>query len=78
MADRCEFAGTGIRKPLRRVRQRFARFRDPRRRIKVVNTLRQQTADIDGVGETIILANSVSLDELNEEKKKAIDAMNKK
>jgi hypothetical protein len=35
-------------------------------------------ADIDGVGETIILANSVSLDELNEEKKKAIDAMNKK
>jgi hypothetical protein len=34
-------------------------------------------ADIDG-GETIILANSVSLDELNEEKKKAIDTMNKK
>lgn len=27
---------------------------------------------------TIILANSVSLDELNEEKKRAIDAMNKK
>ena len=35
-------------------------------------------ADIDGVAETIILANSVSLDELNEEKKKAIDTMNKK
>ena len=35
-------------------------------------------ADIDGVGETIILANSVSLDELNEEKKNAIDAINKK
>ncbi|HSA73019.1 MAG TPA: hypothetical protein VLD84_03595 [Nitrososphaeraceae archaeon] len=35
-------------------------------------------ADADGVGETIILANSVSLDELNEEKKKAIDTMNKK
>jgi hypothetical protein len=35
-------------------------------------------ADIDGVGETIILANSVSIDELNEEKKKAIDTMNKK
>ena len=34
--------------------------------------------DIDGVGETIILANSVSLDELDEEKKKAIDTMNKK
>lgn len=29
-------------------------------------------------GATIILANSVSLDELNEEKKRAIDAMNKK
>jgi hypothetical protein len=29
-------------------------------------------------GVTIILANSVSLDELNEEKKRAIDAMNKK
>lgn len=35
-------------------------------------------AGIDGVGEIIILANSVSLDELNEEKKKAIDTMNKK
>ncbi len=32
--------------------------------------------EIDGA--TIILANSVSLDELNEEKKRAIDAMNKK
>lgn len=31
----------------------------------------------EGVG-TIILANSVSLDELNEEKKRAIDTMNKK
>lgn len=29
-------------------------------------------------GDTIILANSVSLDELNEEKKRAIDTMNKK
>jgi hypothetical protein len=29
-------------------------------------------------GAIIILANSVSLDELNEEKKRAIDAMNKK
>jgi hypothetical protein len=35
-------------------------------------------ADIDEDGETIILANSVSFDELNEEKKRAIDAMNKK
>jgi hypothetical protein len=35
-------------------------------------------ADINGVDETIILANSVSLDELNEEKKKAIDTMNNK
>lgn len=29
-------------------------------------------ADIDGVGETIILANSVSLDELNEEKRRLL------
>lgn len=34
--------------------------------------------DIDKSGNTIILANSVSLDELNEEKKRAIDTMNKK
>ena len=34
--------------------------------------------DIDKGADTIILANSVSLDELNEEKKRAIDAMNKK
>lgn len=34
--------------------------------------------EIDEGANTIILANSVSLDELNEEKKKAIDAMNKK
>jgi hypothetical protein len=34
--------------------------------------------DIDEGGETIILANSVSLNELNEEKKRAIDKMNKK
>lgn len=34
--------------------------------------------EIDKGGDTIILANSVSLDELNEEKKRAIDAMNKK
>lgn len=32
----------------------------------------------DEGGDTIILANSVSLDELNEEKKRAIDTMNKK
>lgn len=34
--------------------------------------------EIDKGGDIIILANSVSLDELNEEKKRAIDAMNKK
>jgi hypothetical protein len=34
--------------------------------------------EIDKGAATIILANSVSLDELNEEKKRAIDAMNKK
>ena len=34
--------------------------------------------EIDEGADTIILANSVSLDELNEEKKRAIDAMNKK
>ncbi len=34
--------------------------------------------EIDEGANTIILANSVSLDELNEEKKRAIDAMNKK
>lgn len=34
--------------------------------------------DIDKDAATIILANSVSLDELNEEKKRAIDTMNKK
>lgn len=34
--------------------------------------------DTDGTGKTIILANSLSLDELNEEKKRAIDMMNKK
>lgn len=34
--------------------------------------------DNDESGDTIILANSVSLDELNEEKKRAIDTMNKK
>jgi hypothetical protein len=34
--------------------------------------------DIDEGGETIILANSLSLDELNEEKRGAIDTMNKK
>ena len=35
-------------------------------------------SDNDEDDATIILANSVSLDELNEEKKRAIDAMNKK
>ena len=35
-------------------------------------------ADTGQSGKTIILANSVSLDELNEEKKRAIDTMNKK
>ena len=35
-------------------------------------------SEIDEGADTIILANSVSLDELNEEKKRAIDAMNKK
>lgn len=34
--------------------------------------------DNDEGQDTIILANSVSLDELNEEKKRAIDTMNKK
>jgi hypothetical protein len=34
--------------------------------------------DIGEGGETIILANSLSLDELNEEKRRAIDTMNKK
>ena len=34
--------------------------------------------EIDEGANTIILATSVSLDELNEEKKRAIDAMNKK
>jgi hypothetical protein len=34
--------------------------------------------DSDESGSTIILANSVSLDELNEEKKRAIDMLNKK
>ena len=34
--------------------------------------------DNDDGDDTIILANSVSLDELNEEKKRAIDTMNKK
>ena len=34
--------------------------------------------DNDEGVDTIILANSVSLDELNEEKKRAIDTMNKK
>ena len=34
--------------------------------------------DTDETGKTIILANSLSLDELNEEKKRAIDMMNKK
>jgi hypothetical protein len=34
--------------------------------------------EIDEGAGTIILANSVSLDELNEEKKRAIDSMNKK
>ena len=33
---------------------------------------------IDDDADTIILANSVSVDELNEEKKRAIDTMNKK
>lgn len=33
--------------------------------------------EIDEGADTIILANSVSLDELNEEKKRAIDALNK-
>ena len=35
-------------------------------------------SDNDEDDATIILANSVSLDELNEEKKRAIDTMNKK
>ncbi|TLX88869.1 MAG: hypothetical protein E6K97_06270 [Thaumarchaeota archaeon] len=35
-------------------------------------------SDTNESGKTIILANSVSLDELNEEKKRAIDRMNKK
>lgn len=35
-------------------------------------------SDNDEGDDTIILANSVSLDELNEEKKRAIDTMNKK
>ena len=34
--------------------------------------------DSDMDGRTIILANSISLDELNEEKKRAIDNVNKK
>lgn len=34
--------------------------------------------DTEKTGKTIILANSLSLDELNEEKKRAIDMMNKK
>ena len=34
--------------------------------------------EVDKGADTIILANSVSHDELNEEKKRAIDAMNKK
>ena len=34
-------------------------------------------SDNDEGNDTIILANSVSLDELNEEKKRAIDTMNK-
>ena len=34
--------------------------------------------DSDTDGRTIILANSISLDELNEEKKRAIDKVNKK
>ena len=34
--------------------------------------------DSDMDGRTIILANSISLDELNEEKKRAIDKVNKK
>ena len=34
--------------------------------------------DSDMDGRTIILANSISLDELNEEKKKAIDKVNRK
>jgi hypothetical protein len=34
--------------------------------------------DNDDGDDTIILANSVSIDELNEEKKRAIDTMNKK
>ena len=34
--------------------------------------------DSDLDGRTIILANSISLDELNEEKKRAIDKVNKK
>ncbi|HEY7696671.1 MAG TPA: hypothetical protein VH797_11295 [Nitrososphaeraceae archaeon] len=34
--------------------------------------------EIDGGADTIVLANSVSLDELNEEKKRAIDAVNRK
>jgi len=34
--------------------------------------------DSDKGGRTIILANSISLDELNEEKKRAIDKVNRK
>jgi hypothetical protein len=34
--------------------------------------------DTDKGGRTIILANSISLDELNEEKKRAIDKVNRK
>jgi hypothetical protein len=35
-------------------------------------------SDSDKDGRTIILANSISLDELNEEKKRAIDKVNRK
>lgn len=50
--------------------------------IKVLSSTEYAAIFIEGEIEeganTIILANSVSLDELNEEKKRAIDAMNKK
>lgn len=49
--------------------------------IKVLSSTEYAAIFIKGEideGATIILANSVSLDELNEEKKRAIDAMNKK
>ena len=48
--------------------------------IKVLSSTEYAAIFIEGEideGAIIILANSVSLDELNEEKKRAIDAMNK-